>query len=250
MLYLGSDAELSTHNQVGVAFAKAPQGPWVRYPHPIIRYTETPVGGIVSHHRGWPVYKFWGVGQPAAVSLDRRSRLRVFFTRGEEVFRQESVVVDFSDMDRGPIMSERHVLSTTGLHQRNGEALVALSNIGVAVDESRDLVYMVREGLPVDDGKQPDFISSYVQVAVASWSKVQKGQGTWRVLGEIDAGKTGWPRNHNAALMKDWYGRVLPRPELTVALSVAEAYDAMPPEFGWLWTYRVVLTSFPLSDTR
>jgi len=246
MLYLGCDAEHSTHNQIGVAFANSLRGPWHRYPDPILRYTDAPEAGVVGEYYAWPVYRFWGVGQPAAVSLDRRGRVLLFYSRGEGVFGEEMAELDMSDMDRGPILTQRVRVPTEGLRRNDGKPLRALVNVGVALDEGRDRLYMVREELPPSDGRLPNFIADYVQVCATSWSALRKGAGSWKILGEVDAERTGWPRNHNATIVKDAWGRVQAGRELTLAVSVAEAYDVLPPEFGWLWTYRVALVSFAL----
>ncbi len=246
MLYLGCDAELSTHNQVGVAFANSLEGPWTKYPNPIVRYTDDPNGGVVREFNGWPVYRHWGVGQPAAVSLDRRGRLMLFYSRSDTVWGVEMAELDMSDMDRGPVLGKPVRVATDGLRRKDSPNPVGLNNIGVALDEGRDTLYLVREELPPSDSRFPNFISAYTQVASCGWSDLRNGRGRWKVLGEVDEARTGWPRNHNAAFMKDAWGRLNRPDRLTVAVSLAQAFDAAPPDFEWLWTYRIGLVQFPL----
>lgn len=248
MLYLGCDAERSTHNQIGVAFADSLDGPWTRYPNPIVRYTDDPEAGIVDHFLGWPVYRQWGVGQPAAVSLDRKGKLLLFFSRGEGHWGAEQAELDLSDMDRGPLLGPRSKLPTAGLRNVGAEGPVVITNIGVALDERQNRLYMVREGLPNADTRFPGFISAYVQVASIPWTDIRKSRGTWRIIAQVDHARTGWPRNHNATFMKDLWGRVVSSDRLTVAVSVAEAFESPPPDFEWLWTYRMGLVEMSTSE--
>lgn len=245
MLYLGCDAESSTHNQVGVAFAKSLDGPWTRYPDPIIRYTDAPEAGVVGEYFAWPVYRYWGVGQPAAISLDRRGKLLVFYSRGEDVWGEMMVEADLSDMDRGPVIGEPKPLPSEGLLDERGGALPAIMNVGVALDEGAGSLYLVGEGRVRSDGRHPDFISADVPLMSIPWKDLRKGAGTWKILGRLDAARTGWPRNHNAAIMKDVWGRLPSGKALTIGVSWAEAYDALPPNFEWLWTYRIGLVEMP-----
>jgi hypothetical protein len=247
LLYLGCDAERSTHNQIGVAFANSLDGPWTRYPEPVVRYTSDESGGVVGEFLGWPVYRCGGVGQPAAVSLDRAGQLLLFMSVGERVWGEETAEVDLSDMDRGPIVGPRKKIPSSGLRGRSKEAPVNIGNIGVALDERRDRLYMIREDLPPRDGLFPDFIGEYSQIAAASWSSFRRGQVSWEVLGTVDSGCTGWPRNHNPSFARDPYGRLTDPKALTVGISVAEAFATPPPDFRWLWTYRIGLLSFSLS---
>lgn len=246
MLYLATDAERSTHNQVGVAFANAPAGPWTRHAEPIVSCEEGPDAGPIDRSMGWPVYRHWGVGQPSAISLDRRGKLLLFYSRGESVHGEEMVEADLSDMDRGPVVSSRRRVPVAGLRHKRGTAPPTLTNISVALDERAGRLYMVREALPPDDDRFPGFIASYVQVASIGWRELLAGRGEWTVLGDVDASSTGWPRNHNAAIARDEWGRVQGSGRLTLGISVAEACPQAPPDFAWLWTYRVTLLDWPL----
>ncbi len=98
--------------------------------------------------------------------------------------------------------------------------------------------------LPPADGRKPEFIAGSVQLARMPWKDLLKGAGRWEVLEDIGESVTGWPRNHNASLLKDHRGRLPDPSRLTIALSLAEAHEHLPPDFDWLWTYRIATLQY------
>lgn len=247
LFYLGCDAEASTHNQVGVAFAHSLAGPWFKYPSPIVHYSTAPDSGVVRSTNGWPVWRYWGVGQPSVVSLDGLGKLLLFYSRGDEEGGEEMVDVDLANMDTGPQIGPRRKVPTEGLTRGNGQPTSYLTNIGVAYEPRHDRYFMVREGdLPPEDGRFPGFVSAFVQVAWIEGKDLRAGRGTWQALANLGPESTGWPRNHNASLLKDARGRIPSSNSLTICFSVAEAYNSPPPS-NWLWTYRVALVRLNLA---
>jgi hypothetical protein len=250
LFYLGCDAENSTHNQVGIAFANHLEGPWRKYPEPIIRYTTHPEGGRIGEAHGFPVYRYWGVGQPAAVSLDGAGKALLCYTRGEETHGQEMVTADLSDMDAGPRLSPPIRVPAAGLTTVGGKPIAYPRNISLAFSPSRKRLYMTREGELHTDTRFPGFISSYVQVAEMAAEDLRAGRGVWRVVATIGRETTGWSRNHNAALGRDARGRLAQEDRLTLALSVADSFETPPPDFAWLWTYRILLYDLPIPSAK
>lgn len=240
LLYLGTDAEASTHNQVGAALSNALNGPWRRYPRPIVGYTSAAAGGIVGMSGGWPVYRFWGVGQPSAIPLNKPGTLLIFYSRGEEASGEEMVEADLSDLDRGPLLTRRAPIPMSGLRDGHGPSAGVVNNVGVALSADGYL-YMVCDGPLHADDLQPDFISSEVELYCIEFADLRRGCGRWQKLTSLDAAHTGWPRNHNACILKGLDGRIARGTRVSVGLSVACAYRVLPDAFGWLWTYRVAL---------
>ncbi|MGC8668716.1 MAG: hypothetical protein ACP5VE_11435 [Chthonomonadales bacterium] len=249
LLYLGTNAEASTHNQVGAALADSLEGPWHRYPRPIIPYTSAASGGIVGEAGGWLVYRFWGVGQPSAISLDGRGRLLIFYSRGEEASGEEMLEADLSDLDRGPLVGSPVQVPGNGIRSGREAISAPVNNVGIARGKDRYL-YMVCDGPLHTDGRKPDFISAEVGLFRIKWRDLRRRAGRWERVAVLDAASTGWPRNHNACILKDLLGRVPMEHRISLGVSVAEAYEVLPSDAGWLWSYRVVLLDPPAADGR
>jgi hypothetical protein len=248
LFYLGTDAENSTHNQVGLALANSLAGPWAKYPRPLMTYTPDQREDPVAWREGWPIYRHWGVGQPSATSVDGKGRVLLFYSRGDTEHGEEWTELDLSDLDAGSPPVQRRKLPTAGLVGTGGGRFRSVWNASIVYDPPRDRFIMVREGdLPPTDGYVPQFVSAEVQIAEIAGSGLWSGEGIWRVVAEIGPARTGWPRNHNPGLLRTLHG-ALPDPErLTVAFSVAEAYATPPAGFEWLWTYRICTTDLRAS---
>jgi hypothetical protein len=185
MLYLGNDVDASRHNQVGVAFARSLEGPWVKYPDPLVPFANT---------------SQWGAGQPSAVSLDRGSgRVLLFYTQGDTATRAFRRVLDLGDMDH-PVIGPAVPVSTSGLTSRTGGS-DWLNNYDVAYDAERRRFLAVREQHPYPTDN-PSWIGASVQVASIDARDIWRGGGAWTVEGTIDPALTGLPRNHNAGLVR------------------------------------------------
>jgi len=194
MFYLGNDLNASAHNQIGVAFADALGGPWVKYPEP-----------IVTH----PNDGYWGAGQPAVTSIDGQGWLMLFFTRGDaQATAGYRVEVRLGDMS-APVVGAPLRLTNAGLANLNGDPDF-LNNFDIAYDPSRDRFYAVREMHPYPTG-EPSYIASAQQIVSISGGSVWGGGGEWRVEGTLNAAVTGFARNHNAGLLRTPYG-TLPSP--------------------------------------
>ncbi|QNA93874.1 MULTISPECIES: hypothetical protein [unclassified Microbacterium] len=195
MFYLGNDVDASAHNQIGVAFAEDPEGPWLKYPDPIVTTPDT---------------TSWGAGQPTAVSLSAASgRVILGYTRGDSSTRAYVVTVDLSRVDRLRVSPERQV-TNAGLTGADG-APDYLNGFDMAIDPSRREVMVVREQhpYPVDN---PWWIGPSVQVDRMPLKHFLRGTGTWAPSGDIDEELTGFDRVHNAGLVRTWTGE-LPEPD-------------------------------------
>lgn len=235
MVFLGCDIHYSYHNQIGVAFAKEIEGPYVKYDgNPIVNYEE------VLH---------WGAGQPCVISLDGKGKFRMLYTQsvheyerrlnGTRTFWRD---FDLSDADH-PIITEEVAMHEGGITNKDKEGAVAVFNPSLMWDRQQDLYYLTREGTPFDREHVPGFISSYSQVCVISRQNFERNEGGWQVLYNIDQGDTGFPRNHNAGLIKDAFGWQPQGRKPQAAVTVSELKDQ-----GYLWTYRIYYKEIQLEE--
>lgn len=217
LFYLGNDLDASAHNQIGVAFAKSPEGPWVKYPRPIVPFDRTDQ---------------WGVGQPSAVQYGgSEGKVLLFYTRGDTSTRAYVSKVDLSNPTR--IKVDRPTLiSTDGLTGWDGSP-DWLNGFDVAYDRSRGQFHVVREQhpYPVDN---PWWIGPSVQVDAISTSSALAGHGTWNVEGNIDKALTGLDRNHNAGFVRDWYGNLLDPGALDVVFT--SSCSSLPTVYDQDWS--------------
>lgn len=185
MFYLGNDLDASAHNQIGVAFATTPDGPWVKYPNPVVSFSNP--------HQ-------WGAGQPSAIASDPHSgRITLFYTQGDTSTRAYWRSLNFSDMD-APAISAPHLVTIAGLTGTDG-APDYLNNYDIAYDASRHSFVIVREQHPYPT-TNPSWIGQSVDVDTISAAGLLNGTGRWRSLNSITPGLTGLARNHNAGLVR------------------------------------------------
>lgn len=220
MFYLGNDVDASANNQIGVAFANEYAGPWVRAGRPIV--TE-PAG-------------HWGVGQASAVSVDRKGKVMLFYTRGNGAGTYGYVCeVDLTEGDR-PVVGEETRLSNRGLVGSDGRGS-GLNNFDVVLDEARGRYLVVREQHP-HPATEPRFIGESVQVAAMKVEDVRKPEAVWTVLGDLTPGVTGIARNHNAGFGRDAYGRLPAGEGLKIVFASSEEGAALRGRFA-AFTYRL-----------
>jgi hypothetical protein len=219
LFFLGSNADASASNQIGVAFSNDLSGTWTRYPQPLVTY---PPSGA------------WGVGQPSAVSLDRNGKVLLFFTHGgPDGTYGLWETLDLSDMDH-PVLGPATRVPTAGLIGRDGKQDV-LNDFDVAYDPGRHRFYMIRDQHPgaTDD---PNYISVSVQLDSISRAGLLSGRGTWTVEGNITPRLTGFPRNHDAGLVRTLYGELPDKHTVSVVYATSCA-GASCKGTAPLWTY-------------
>jgi hypothetical protein len=208
-------------NRVGVAFANDIRGPWVKRPDPLVERMpgETDVT--------------WGVGQPSATKITD-GRVLLAFTRGDfgaEPTRMCAVDVDLTDAQAPVIMKSEWALPRGGF-----PAGLPLYNGDVAYCPQEKRVYLVHNG-PMTSAPTAH-LPDTVFLRSISEHEYWAGAGSWTLHGSIGPDATGWPKNHDAGLVKTLYGTLPSPPQdgVRVSASVSES-------IGWpdaLFSYRVV----------
>ena len=129
-----------------------------------------------------------------------------------------------------------------------------ITDADICYDVENERLIMVKGKMPYSpDGESPNFIASTLIVYYMTLSgnenpadELFKGVGArnWRLVGEIGESLTGFKRNHNAGLVTDPYGHLLPNAKnIEVALTRSDLANGI---WGYLSTYRIYSTSLEL----
>jgi len=229
LFYTGNNMDASKNNQVGVAFSNSFEGPWIRYPYPLI---HTPFGPGE-----------WGVGQPSITKVNGAGEVLVFYTQGMDSTDPDIVAgwrahLDMSDMTDIKTFSYRE-LTNNGLTAAD-DGPDYLNNFDMIYDPSRDRFYCVREQHPYPEDF-PFWIGENLQIVSIPGTDIWQGTGTWTVEGEITPARTGFDRNHNAGIKRSAAGTLLDPGRLDILFenSSSEASDPACAWPGVLWTYDI-----------
>ena len=222
MAYLGNDVNASAHNQIGLAAASSVDGPWTKLGAPVVTAVDDGT---------------WGVGQPSLVALDG-THFMLFYTDGNS-FHTGGFwrLLDLTNAAR-PKVGIAVAITDAGLSASDGN-LDYLNNFDVAFAPTIDRFYAVREQHPYPSGR-PGYIGASLQVVSISGRDLRSGGGAWRVEGEINPDLTGFPRNHNAGLVRNALGYIPDSHSLSVVFTRActdtPDYNCSTPEWSYdLW---------------
>lgn len=232
MSYLGCKTSDCTKNEVGIAVAKNPEGPYVKVD------TINPIANFYTADD----YKSngWGYGQPSVISVDKQGKILLFYTvgSGETYVRVEEW--DLSNLAAPQKLRTKAVskMGTTG----------GFNNADFAYDPGLQRLYCIKEDTPYPTDGGVNWISGsntvcYVDLGDAGLETLF-GEYMWSVLGTVNKTATGFDRNHNSGLMTDEYGRLLNSFKIPVVYTMSDLASAYP---GWngggqwpaLHTYRL-----------
>jgi hypothetical protein len=216
MFFLGNDVNQSTHNQIGVALAESIDGPWKRLAQPVLHYESK---------------SNWGVGQPSCLPLDGRGRFLVVYSGGG----LHSITVDLSDPDH--VRSTAPIEVTVDGLQNLSASRWPVGNVDIAFTPDRKRIFAVAD-VRTPQSTYPSFITSQLAVLSISSSSLENGGGKWQVEAVIGPQTTGFPRNHNAGLIKTVDGTIADSGKLSVVFTRSCSADSNFPCKGRAeWTY-------------
>lgn len=236
MMYLGCDIHYCLHNQIGVAFAKEIDGPYVKYHmNPLVEYKE------IFH---------WGAGQASMISMDGKGKIRMIYTKTIHNYETHILSssafwrdIDLSDANN-PIIGEEVMIRTHGVINLDGDNKnVPIYNPTIVWDKQNDVYYVSTAGTPFDGKNVPDFITPCTQVLFISREDFENNEGGWKVVYTVDSKDTGFYRNHNAGLVKNSYGWLCNQKKLPIITTVSELNRD-----DFLWTYRLYYMEINLED--
>ncbi len=214
MTYLGVDQWDSKHNQIGLAISKNIEGPYIKFEaNPLVPYEDR---------------TRWGVGQSTTIVKDSTSIL-LFYTsitdKGVGLNMREIKLNDLDNIVLGeekkvpfigpnsyPAMSEKHIYMASEIR------VGALEEIPNWVGDVSRLSYMPRT---------EDIFSE---------------ENRWTEIGHVGPEESGFPRNHNPAILTDTKGYMLNEDELVMYFTPAMTGE------NWLWSYDLYSASFNLKN--
>lgn len=204
MFYLGNDLDASAHNQIGVAFANSPEGPWVKLPEPIVTFDRTDQ---------------WGAGQPTAVTMPGKpGTVLLGYTQGDTSTRAYVTEVDLRKAESFTTTAPVQ-LPTSGLTGSDG-ASDYLNGFDLVFDKKGGQFLTVREQHPYAFDN-PWWIGPAVQVATIPQRDLLRGRGTWTPVGDVNEALTGFDRNHNAGFARDWEGHLAEKNAVSVVFTTS-----------------------------
>ena len=224
------------YNEIGVAFSnRLDADHWVKYPELLVTKTWDGEGDQNLGNR-----KSWGVGQPSAVSLDNKGKVLLTWTIGDiDGTRIVWAQVDMSDMGAcSPVTATTMI--RTGLRNLNNTGNDITCNADFAVCPDEDVIVMVRPLRP-HDGNYPSFINTSLEVNSMKFSEFLASTGEWTPMLRVTPVETKFPRNHNAGIERDAYGRIASWKNPVIYFTVSKAapdVNAMTGQHAE-WTYHI-----------
>lgn len=239
MAYLGCKTYDCTCNEVGIALAKNPEGPYIK---------ADELNPIADFYTSADYDKSsWGYGQPCVISSDNAGKILLFYTKGVKsgtyVYVEEW---DLSDISKAKLVREGR-LYDKGVVNASGQT-DCINNADFAYDPFLKRLYCLKEDFPYPADGGVDWISGsntllYVELGDTGFDALFTTH-TWNVCDTVTAQKTGHFRNHNMGIVTDAYGAVVNPFEIPIVYTVSDAADDYPDwtakgQWPALHTYRL-----------
>lgn len=270
MAYLaeGFTEYVNEFNNISLAVAKSPEGPWKRCGeiNPLKRYTSDDYPKEWNDRKLHPEAYLWGWGQASMVSVDKKGRvmmayssIRPFASDGEN-WRQTTMTTidryDFSNLNDIKKEYELLMMPIEGI-MRGGYQTTVVSNGDFAYEPKNNRIYMITDGKYDDTtgkaagaplswidngGSEPGDVFKNIadRAAAIQWSNVAG------VSGEDSLNNIA---SHNTAIIRDAYGWLKSPEKIEVAITgscVAGNIYKVHPEStkndsnASLWTFRIL----------
>lgn len=245
MAFLGCKTTNNQSNEIGLAVAKVPGGPFLKLDdlNPFVSFKPDR-----STEQKKAIFQ-WGVGQAALINLDKQGQVALIYTHGH--IGGTNLVLerwDLSDLDAPKPLGEQYKLdvSNLGLIGRDLRP-TSLNNADAFYDAAGGYIYLIADGWPhyiegLDASGEPSFISSTLRllrfssmISPEQLPMLDLSKGNWTQIGEITPDQSGYPRNSNAGFISDPFGWSLSSDAAEILYSVSEVKQ---PSHS-LWTYRV-----------
>lgn len=254
MAFLGCSTSNNTKNEVGVAFAKNPEGPWVKYAgNPVADFyadyslsrTDSSANSEIAANNSW------GYGQPSLISADKNGKVILFYSCGVPTGTfTVAELWDFTDI-ASPVRTHKLMVSNKGITNASGGQDV-INNADFAYDAQKNRLYCIKEDFPYPTGNNINWIAGtntvfYVDLGAISnvADRIFENYNyTWVMAGKLNEGMTGFKRNHNCGILTDPYGQLTDSTRLAVLYTMSMTPDDFPEwnkggQWPALHTYRI-----------
>ena len=225
MAYLGCYTSNVTCNEVGIAVAEKPEGPWVKVKevNPIANYytSDDYPGGE----------EFWGYGQPSLVSVDKEGKVLLFYTKG---VKQGT----FTYAEKWDLSNLNNPIKLNGAKLADGGEIGVFNNADFAYDPVNKRIYTVKEDhingwYPTDGGV--DWISASNSVFYTGMGSNDAEVGdtlfkshNWAKVTTIGKSATGFDRVHNSGIVTDAYGWIIDHTSVPVVYTMSRLATEFP----------------------
>lgn len=233
------------YNEIGVAFSNSLDADsWIKFPEQIIKKSWSGDGDQIIGNN----MKSWGVGQPSVVSLDGKGKLLLTYTIGDiggtRIVWSET---DMSNMNAYTITAPQAIVNS-GLLTIDKKSRDYTCNSEFAINKEADKIVMIRPVQP-HPTTYPAYLNSSLEIVYMNLSDFLNQRGSWAPLYRITPEDTGYPRNHNAALLRDNFGNIQNWEEPIFYFTVSKAAPEVQP-LGTShaeWTYHIWKSQIILS---
>lgn len=211
MTYLGVDQWDCNHNQIGLAFSKNIEGPYIKFDkNPLIPYIDRTK---------------WGVGQSTTIVKDKDAILLFYHSSGKNgpyCMRE----IKLKDLDHIVIGEEKSIPFLTA----NSYPTMSKKNL-----------YMVSEMRTYTNKTIPTWVGNVCRLAyIPLWKSIFSRKNEWVEIGRVDSTVSGFPRNHNPGILTDTKGYIPNDNVLTMFFTSAITGE------DWLWSYNLYSATFNL----
>ncbi len=247
MAYLGCKTSNNCCNEVGIAVAKAPEGPYVKVEsaNPVANWYLSP---DFSANK-------WGYGQPCVISSDGAGKVLLFYAQGTAVKTNTKVEEwDFSDLDSPLKLRSAEVREKNSVNA--GGSQDCINNADFAYDPVGKRLWCIKEDFPYPTDSGIDWIAKtnvlmYADLGEDGLDRLFGSEiYSWNKSGVLQPAGN-YVRAHNACIVTDPLGRTVNAFRMPVLYTVSEAKTAYPDwNAGGQWpalhTYRIHGTVFDI----
>lgn len=210
MTYLGCDQKDNNHNQIGLAFAKNIDGPY-------IKYDKNP---LIPTHAG---FNSWGVGQSTSIVIDTTS-IQLFYSSSPfDIMVRNVKLNDLENVDIGTPQVVKNITPN---------AYFAYSK--------KNIYSVYEKRVDINDGKPTGDYSYFMYKPLSS--QLFSIANDWTIIGSVGPADTKYPHNHNPGFLTDKKGYMLSDEEAIIYFTIGESGD------NWLWSYQLYSATFDLKN--